>query len=84
MEFSDSDKSKLATIKTEVEQLYGDSSIESKVNDALIEMRKPDFRPIDRKKARQVVQKHFEEGLNQNAVVNQDGGNQVNSHNFFE
>ena len=65
LEFSDSDKSKLAKVKTEVEQLYGDSSIESKVNDALIEMRKPDYSPIDREKARQVIQKHFGERLNQ-------------------
>lgn len=71
MEFSDSDKSKLATIKTEVEQLYGDSSIESKVNDALIQMRKPDFRPIDRKKAKEVITALFEKRLAQN----KDGGN---------
>ena len=70
MEFSDSDKSKLAKVKTEVEQFQREGSIKSKVESA-IENNKLDFRPIDPEKAKEVITALFEKRLAQN----KDGGN---------
>ena len=84
MEFSDSDKSKLATIKTEVEQFQREGSIKSKVESA-IENNKLDFRPIDPEKAKEVITALFKNRLAQNKDFSSNvDPKSVADPNFFE